>query len=245
MTYELESVGSYDFGGTLEGAFSAHPKRDPDDGSLHVMTYNPGPPPFVVQYVVVSEAGRVTRTVDIPVMGPVMVHDTSITKNWVLVYDLPVTANPALVQQGYRFPMQWNPEYGARVGLLPRTGGADDIVWIDVPLCYVFHPMNAHENADGDVVVDVCRYDRMFDGTYNGPFDANAELTLDRWTLSPTARTCKSERVDDRAQEFPRAHPDLEGETLPLRLHRDGKRRLVPEHPETTTSDPGRRTRWI
>ncbi len=210
LTEELETVGPYDFDGTLPGAFSAHPKRDPDTGDLHVMTYNPGPPPFMLQYVHVSAAGKVVKTVDIPVAGPVMVHDTSITENWVLVYDLPVTANQGLIKQGYRFPMQWNPDYGARVGLLPRAGGAEDIVWIDVPLCYVFHPMNAYETADGQVSVDVCRYDRMFDGNFNGPFANNVELTLDRWRLDPRRRTVSSERIDDRAQEFPRCHPDLE-----------------------------------
>ena len=210
LTDQLESVGYHDFNGTLTTGFSAHPKRDPDTGDLHVMAYNPGPPPFELHYLVVSAAGKVTRTLPIPVAGPTMVHDISISRNWVVVYDLPVTANPALAQQGYRFPFQWNPAYGARVGLLPRDGTADDIVWIEVPLCYVFHPMNAHENAAGDVVVDVCRYDRMFDKNLNGPFASNAQLTLDRWTLSPKNGTMKSERVDDRAQEFPRVHPALE-----------------------------------
>ncbi len=210
LSDELETVGFYDFEGTLPGAFSAHPKRDPDTGDLHVMTYNPGPPPFQLQYVRVTAAGRVDKTVDIPVAGPVMVHDTSITKNWVLVYDLPVTANPQLAQQGYRFPMQWNPDYGARVGLLPRDGGAENIVWIDVPLCYVFHPMNAYETPEGNVSVDVCRYDRMFDGNFNGPFASNVELTLDRWVLDPKRRTISIDRIDDRAQEFPRCHPALE-----------------------------------
>ncbi len=210
LTEDLETVGFYDFEGTLPGAFSAHPKRDPDTGDLHVMTYNPGPPPFQVQYVRVTAGGVVDKVVDIPVAGPVMVHDTSITRNWVLVYDLPVTANPQLAQQGYRFPMQWNPDYGARVGLLPRNGGAADVVWIDVPLCYVFHPMNAYETEDGKISVDLCRYDRMFDGNFNGPFAGNVELTLDRWVLDPKRRTVSVDRVDDRAQEFPRAHPSLE-----------------------------------
>ena len=139
-----------------------------------------------------------------------MIHDMSLTQRYAVVYDLPVTANPGLLKQGYRFPMQWNPDYGARVGLLPRAGGAQDIVWIDVPLCYVFHPMNAYETPDGNVSVDVCRYDRMFDGNFNGPFASNNELTLDRWTLNPEARTVSVDRIDDRAQEFPRCHPALE-----------------------------------
>lgn len=209
LTYELETVGAHTFGETLTGAFSAHPKLDPDTGELHVMAYNAGPPPFVLQYVVVSAEGRVTKTVDIPIPGPAMVHDMSITAHWALVYDLPVTANPALAQQGYLFPLQWNPDYGARVGLMPRDGTAGDIVWCEVPLCYVFHPMNAYETEDGNVVVDVCRYDKMFDGQFHGPFASDVELTLDRWEIDPKTRKVASTRIDDRAQEFPRCHPAL------------------------------------
>ena len=213
LTDELESVGSYDFGGTLQTAFSAHPKRDPDTGELHVMTYNPGPPPFKVHYVVVDAGGKVTKTLAIPTNGPSMVHDIAVSQKYVVVFDFPVLANPGLIQQGYRFPFQWQPEYGSRVGLLPKNGTAEDVVWIDAPLAYVFHPMNAYDTADGKLVVDVCRYDRMFDGNFNGPFDSNAELTLDRWTLDPAARTCKTDRIDDRPQEFPRAHPALESKS--------------------------------
>ncbi len=214
LGYELEPLGLYDFEGTLNGAFSAHTKLDPDTGALHVMTYSPGPPPFKLTYLVVSATGKVVHTVDIPIPGPAMVHDISITPNWVAVYDLPVIADPALAQQGFRFPMTWRPEYGARVGLLPRNGGADDIVWTEVPLCYVFHPMNAFEDDAGNVVLDVCRYDKMFaDGHTGGPFAENQDLTLDRWTINPTTRNVSIDRIDDRAQEFPRCHPDLNGKS--------------------------------
>jgi carotenoid cleavage dioxygenase len=73
--------------------------------------------------------------------------------------------------------------------------------------------MNAYETETGDVVLDVCRYDRMFDGNYNGPFSNNTELTLDRWTINPGTRAVQVDRIDDRAQEFPRCHPDRNGKT--------------------------------
>ena len=209
---ELEPLGLYDFGGTLEGSFSAHPKLDPDTGELHVMTYRPGPPPFQLTYLVVSADSRIRHSVEIPIRGPAMAHDMSITANWIVIYDLPVLADPSLAQRGFRFPMTWQPDYGARVGLMPRDGGAGDIRWCDVPLGYVFHPMNAFENDAGAVVLDVCRYDRMFAGGYNsGPFSGDQELTLDRWTVNPSTRAVSVDRIDDRAQEFPRCHPDLNG----------------------------------
>src|SRR6266550_562129 len=45
------------------------------------------------------------------------------------------------------FPYTWNPDYPGRVGVLPREGGADDVRWFDVEPCYVFHPLNAFDDA--------------------------------------------------------------------------------------------------
>jgi len=211
LNAELETVGEYDFHGTLTNGYTAHPKLDPDTGELHAMTYGIGGPPHKVTYVVADPGGRVTKTVDVEVPGPIMLHDMSLTARWAVIYDLPVTIDLSLVEQGFQFPMRWNPDYGARVGLLPRDGGAADVVWCDVPPCYVFHPMNAFETPEGEVVLDVCRYDRMMDGGFNGPFAKDLDLTLERWTVNPATRRVAIDRIDDRAQEFPRCHPGLNG----------------------------------
>ncbi len=210
LSAELETIGEYNFHGTLAAGYTAHPKRDPDTGELHAMTYGISEPPHSVTYVVADRDGRVTKTVEVPVPGPIMLHDMSLTANYAVIYDLPVTMNLGLIEQGFQFPMQWNPDYAPRVGLLPRSGGADDVIWCDVPPCYVFHPMNAFETASGEVVLDVCRYDRMMDGNFNGPFSKSIDLCLERWTVNPATRKVAIDRVDDRAQEFPRCHPDLE-----------------------------------
>jgi len=209
LSYELDTVGANNFFGTLtDMAFSAHPKVDPDTGDLHAMAYSWQSFLDHVQYVHVGRDGRVKRTVDIPLPGMVMMHDMSLTGRYVVIYDLPVTFSGALIRQGYPFPFAWNPDYQARVGLMPRDGGAEDIVWSNVSSCYVFHPMNAYDDADGNVVLDVCRYDSMMAMDHNGPF-RDSLPTLDRWTVNPRTATVSEQRVDDRFQEFPRCHPGL------------------------------------
>ena len=47
--------------------------------------------------------------------------------------------------------------------------------------------MNAYEDAEGRVVIDVCRYRAMFDHDHNGPF-GDSLATLDRWTIDPKTR---------------------------------------------------------
>ena len=89
---------------------------------------------------------------------------------YIVVYDQPVTIKLSMLLSRPGFPFAWNDDYPNRVGLMPRDGGPEDIVWIDVTPGYVFHPMNAYDDADGNVVVDVCRYERMFDKDIYGPF---------------------------------------------------------------------------
>lgn len=202
LTYELETVGRNNFEGTLPGAFTAHPKVDPNTREMHAMVY--AWPHWMdhVQYVVVGTDGKVRKTLDVPVPGMTMMHDMSLTEKYVVIYDQPVTVDFEMVEN-YDFPFKWNPDYGNRVGLLPREGTAEDIVWIDVPLGYCFHPMNAFDSADGSVTVDLCNYASMFEHDLNGPF-GDSMARLERWHLNPASRTCSIDVIDARPNEFPR-----------------------------------------
>jgi carotenoid cleavage dioxygenase len=93
LTDELDTVGACDFDGTLPGGYVAHPKRDPETGELHAVSYsfNRG---NKVQYSVIGTDGRARHTVDIEVAGSPMMHDFSLTEKYVVLYDLPVTFDP-------------------------------------------------------------------------------------------------------------------------------------------------------
>ena len=209
LTDELETVGYNDFFGTLPGAFSAHPKYDPVTGELHAMTYAWAQWFDHIQYVRVGADGRVNRTVDIPLPGMSMVHDMSLTERYAVVYDQPVLVDLDMAFAG-RFPFRWNDDYGNRVGLLPREGTADDIVWVDVPVGYVFHPMNAYDTPDGHVVLDVCFYDRMMSNDLLGPF-GDSLPRLVRWEIDPVRRTTSVTTIDEGVNEFPRHRGSLTG----------------------------------
>lgn len=200
LSYELETVCRSDFGGTLPAGFTAHPKVDPDTGDLHAVAY------YWewehIQYVHVGADGAVKRTVEVPVPGRPMVHDCAVTEHHVVLFDLPVTFSMEAVAEGARLPYRWDAGYGARVGLLPRGGGAADVRWYDVEPCYVYHPLNAYELPGGEVVLDVVRHPKMFAEHILGPDEGPP--TLDRWTIDPQAGKVREERLDDRSQEFPR-----------------------------------------
>lgn len=216
LDYELNSLGENRFNGTLDGPFTAHPKYDPATGELHSMNYHWPDLVDHVNYTVVGGDGRVTKNLAVPVNDMPMMHDMSLTNKYAIVYDLSVTVNFDVVAAGYPFPFKWDADRPCRVGLLPRDGVADDIVWCDVDPCYVFHPLNAYDMPDGRVTVDVCRYDDLMVDDRNGPFTERPP-TFDRWIIDPVARRVTETRIDDMPQEFPRHNP-----RVGLKEHRFG-----------------------
>lgn len=207
LDYELETIGRSDFSGTLPGAFTAHPKVDPVSGEMHAMAYSWGDWLDHAQYVVVGTDGLVRKTVDIP-MGMTMLHDMSLTSRYAVVYDQPCTVDLDLAFGGSPFPFRWNPDYGNRVGLLPREGVASDIIWADVPVGYAFHPMNAYDDDDGNVVIDLCNYDSMFANDVYGPL-GDGLPRLERWEINPTTATATTTVIDETPNEFPRHRGSL------------------------------------
>ncbi len=250
LSEDLATLGPCDFDGTLPGGYTAHPKRDPETGELHAISYFFGWGNRV-QYSVLGTDGRIRRTVDIEVAGSPMMHDFSLTESHLVIYDLPVTfdldaasrAAPRLLARPTRsvlsaligrrkipdravalmmrfganagvLPYSWNPEYPARVGVMPRDGDGSDVRWCDVEPCFVFHPLNAYDDGE-HIVADVVRHPRLFATDNHGRFEGVP--TLERWTIDMAAGKVLEERLDERGQEFPRVDERLVG-----RRHRYG-----------------------
>ena len=201
ITPELETIAHDPFGGSLKGSFTAHPHLDPLTGEMHAICYE-GADQTVIRHVVIGTDGKVRREEPISVKHGPSIHDCAITKNYVLIFDLPVTFSMKTLLAGHAFPYAWNPDHRARVGLLPREGHDADIIWCDVDPAYVFHPCNAYEQDDGTVIVDVCAHETMFVDNTQGP--SAAQTPFERWTINPVAKRVRRDVIDAQAQEFPR-----------------------------------------
>ncbi len=196
----LEDQRYNNFDATLAGSFTAHPHRDPVTNEHHAIAYDPGEPE-VVRHIVVSPAGKVVREAPVTVEHGPSIHDCAITARFAIILDLPVTFSMKALIGGHRLPYQWNPAHRARVGLLPRQGANDAIIWCDLDPCFVFHAANAYDRDDGRVILDVVAYDTMFAESLQGPDTVGR---FERWTINPVARSVDRRVVDTSAQEFPR-----------------------------------------
>jgi carotenoid cleavage dioxygenase-like enzyme len=226
LSYELGTIGPYDFGGTLPGGFAAHTKLDHRTGELHAIAY------FWawdhVQHVVVDAAGKVIRTTDVAVPDGPMMHDFALTGRYVVLLDLPVTFSLNAASEGKELPYVWNPDHQARVGLLPRDGSAA-VRWIEIAPCWVFHCLNAYDDDHGRVVVDLCQYDQSFD--VSTLWSADGPVTLDRWVIDPAVGKVTQQHLDDRWQEFPRVD-----DRVVSRPHRYGYSAVIGEVARAVTA---------
>ncbi|MDG2303306.1 MAG: carotenoid oxygenase family protein [Candidatus Binatia bacterium] len=214
----LETIGVHDFDGELTrpmdpdvaelmgtelregrapGIFTAHPKVDPDTGEMLGFGYSVFAP--FLTYYVVSADGRLVRTEEIEVPFPAMVHDFITTAEHVIFPLFPATMRVERAAKGESV-LKWEPELGTKVGVMPRDGTSDDVVWIDADPSFVFHPMNAH--TDGrKITAEMSQFVTFPLG--EAPPGGNPS-TLTRWHIDLDAKTVRYEQLDDAEVEFPR-----------------------------------------
>ena len=208
---DLNSLNTKPFYGNRNEGFTAHPKIDPDTNEMHAMCYDYANNFDTVNYVVIDQNGSHKKTQSIPFESRSMMHECAITKNYMLVFDLSVVFDFYKLGRGY-FPFSWDDNHQSRIGLLSRNGDSNNVQWFDIDRTYFFHTFNAHEDANGNVIVTAAAYGRLFDTDWNGPF-TESPPQLTKWELNTKSGQATSTRLDDRSVEFPRINPSLVGKS--------------------------------
>ena len=209
VTPELETTGTFDYRGKLQGAMTAHPHIDPRTGEMFFFGYVP-----TLQYHRVSAAGELLQSVPVSLPKAVMMHDFTITDRHAIFFDAPAVMDFGAMMNGE--PMvQWRPDNGTRIGVMARDGDGSDLRWFEIPNGYVVHFLNSWEDGDR-IVIDACRFDQMDFGAANADVP-DATSYLSRFTVDLTRGQATWERLGDLPVEFPRVNAAVEG-----RRHRYG-----------------------
>ena len=204
---DLQTIGEQNFGGGWNHPVSAHPKVDPVTGELIVFCYTYGEAPFV-KYGVVGPTGKVVHETGIDLAGtPVMIHDMAITENYSLIFDMPVTFSLERVMNGGE-AFDWEPENGARIGVVPRYGQGSETKWFDVETGYIFHVFNAWEEGD-DIVLQACRSERTSILVADQTEDQLGKMR--RYRLNMTSGSVTEEKVSSIPMEFSRINESMVG----------------------------------
>lgn len=203
---DLATLAKTDCDGSMLVGSTAHPKIDPATGEMVLFNYALEAP-YLTRSVVGAD-GHTTRT-PTPVDGltePVMIHDMALTARYIVLFVCPLIFDiPAMLSGGSL--LDWRPDDGTRIALIPRDGGP--VRWVHTDPFWVWHFANAFDgdaNAP-DVTVDYVEW------TYPGGFADQprpAESALTRAVIRPDgtiSRTVLSDNAID--MEFPRVDDRL------------------------------------
>ncbi len=211
VTAGLDTVGEYDFDGRLKGAMTAHPRVDPRTGEMFFFAYSVFEP--VIRYFVVDASGVLVHSADLAVPAPVMMHDFVITEEHAVFLDSPIVFDVANLGTG---PMvQWRPENGTRIGVMPRLGTADQVRWFEIDPGHVQHFWNGWVEGDR-IELSGTRFEHPNFGI-DGTAEAG-ESTVDhtppypaRFWVDLTAGTAGWEQTDDLGGDFARFNDEYNG----------------------------------
>lgn len=198
----LDTKGAYDFSGKLNGAMTAHPRICPKTGELLFFSYSMMSEPYLTYYRA-NPLGELVQIEPIELPRAVMMHDWNITENHVVFMDLPIISDMNLaVETGS--PFGFKPEFGARLGVMPREGSNSDVRWFDIDPCYVFHPLNSYEEGN-KIILHVCRQQEAMVGGFQDIYGGEKTVArLWKWTIDLDLGSVKEEQIDDAPCDFPR-----------------------------------------
>jgi carotenoid cleavage dioxygenase len=190
-----------------DAGFTAHPKWDPATGTLYGWTYR-DEEPFVTLHWVNPDGSVRTRPLwDAPYATNA--HDMWLTERYMVLPFQPFVVDRRRIDKDLAV-FGWEPELPTVLALIPRDDIDGEIRWVtaDIDPQYIMHTMSA--NHDGDrLILDGPIFDRPpfpFEdevpfGTDFVPFGTGV---TGRWTIDLGTGSVTSERLDDRAVEFPK-----------------------------------------
>lgn len=205
VTASLDTIGPYDFGGCLQGAFTAHPRIDPRTGELLAFAYQPFEP-YLRAFEIDAE-GRWVRSVDIDLPACSVMHDFAITEHHLVFVQSPLVFDLVGAMEG-RSPFRWDPDVPTRVGVLPR--GGDTARWFEIDDGYVNHFWNAWEDGDTITFSGSCSTGEGYTDGKDGNADPEPGLPT-RFVVDLARGTASSQRIDDLGGDFPRINPAYTG----------------------------------
>ncbi|KAL6898100.1 hypothetical protein ACP4OV_006696 [Aristida adscensionis] len=150
----LKTLGPYNINGTWDQPFTSHPKKIQESGELVIMGTSTEKPHFVLG-VISADGERLLHKVDLKFEEGKLIHDIGVTTKYNIIMDYPLRFG--ISRTFLQKPFIENDMNGeSRVGVMPRFGDAESIVWFDVENHCSYHLFNCFEDGD-EVVIRGCR----------------------------------------------------------------------------------------
>ena len=204
---DLDTQGPTDFDGKLTHPFTAHPKIDKKSGEMIAYGYSFQAP--FVSYSVIDQHGDLVHTTPITIPRSIFMHDFAVTEKYTLFLDFPITLDVGRAIAGGP-AVDFEPQYGARIGVMPRFGSDEDVLWFDVETGVVIHTANAWDEAD-EVVLQASRSntaDIAGAGTSEGNNLQENQGRLHEWRIHLKTGAVIERSLSDTPCDFTRVNDD-------------------------------------
>jgi len=169
----------------------------------------------------VSAVGALTHFQEVDVPGPRLPHDMGMTRNYVILHDLPVIFTESAIRN-----RMWQihvADLPTRFGVVPRRGGEPK--WFEFPTCYIYHVINCWEDGD-EVVMAACKMvpNGFEPDSQYGPYADMADVLALRaqpfiWRMNMKTGKGREEQLDDALSEFPVVNNDRAGRKTKYSYH--------------------------
>ncbi|MDB4049285.1 carotenoid oxygenase family protein [Luminiphilus sp.] len=199
----LTTQGPTDFDGKLQHPFTAHPKIDRKTGEMIAYGYS-FQAPFVT-YSIIDKNGGLTHTTPITIPRSIFMHDFGATEKYTLFLDFPITLDIGRALSGGP-AVDFEPQYGSRIGVMPRHGSDADVRWFEVETGVVVHTANAWDDGD-EVVLQASRSntaDIAGAGTSDGNDLSENQGRLYEWRINLKTSGVAERTLSDTPCDFTR-----------------------------------------
>jgi carotenoid cleavage dioxygenase-like enzyme len=203
----LETIGPTDFGGRLSHPFTAHPKIDMKTGEMMAYGYSFQAP--FVSYSVINEQGELVHSTPITIPRSIFMHDFAVTEKHTLFLDFPITLDIGRAISGGP-AVDFEPQYGSRIGVMPRYGTDEDVKWFDVETGVVIHTANAWDEGN-EIVLQASRSqtaDIAGAGTSEGNNLEENQGHLYEWRINLETGSVVERELSDIPCDFTRVNDD-------------------------------------
>lgn len=192
---------------------TAHPHADRDSGEAINYVTRFGPRATYRVYGLAAVDGRPRTIAEAPASPVAYMHSFGLTERYVVLAEFPLVVRPLRLALGGATFMEsfaWEPERGTTFTLLDRRDGSVRARLRAAPF-FSFHHVNAFDDGEDRVVVDLCAYDdssivrslfldRLRSGTTGEVPDAH----LTRCTVDLARGEVTIERRSETPLELPR-----------------------------------------
>ncbi|HEY9847762.1 MAG TPA: carotenoid oxygenase family protein [Candidatus Caenarcaniphilales bacterium] len=229
----LETFGLDDLGlGHHLSSYSAHPKRDPNTGTIYNFGVAYGKNAQLHLYRS-DRTGQIQQQAAIALQGLPLIHDFVLAAQYLVFFISPVRLNPLPVLVGlksYSDALSWQPNKGTQILVVDRDT-LEVVSRGEAQPWYQWHFGNGYLDSHGSVIVNLVRYEDFQTNQHlkevaTGQTQTAAKGTLWQVRLDPkSGKLTELAQLLDRSCEFPSVAPAQVGEFSRftyLALHRRG-----------------------